>query len=1125
MKNILFTLLLLGLYGTAMAQPDGPGQIVKPEVTAPSPQAYALTKFGDIPINEFTGMVNANIPIYTAKVGKLQLPIILNYSASGVKVAQTATWTGINWTLNAGGVISRTINDAPDESISADKRLTADMIIPNQLVNGSAHAYFLNGVFVGARKYYDFKPDLWSFSFGNYSGTFYLDGDFIPRLSKVDSNMKIEIVGTETDLRQRFRNNQAFCITTPDGIKYYFGGTDACESSFMGSHRDNPYANTGFYLTKIQHPDNGIILFEYDTDLATHSVWANEEHSITYKNFENHIESLCKRPPTNEDQYIISSTATVTLNGKHLKRIYSPSSYLQIFFNRSNGSSGHYKYVLDNIEVKEGSTVMRKAEFTYLFPQAKNNSERFFLTKVELDKDRNYGSGHGRKNEEYILEYNDPLGLPIRRSQAKDQAGYFNGKFSNTIALPQNEDLQFSNYHNNLADRTPDFNYAVKGTLKKITHPTKGYTLFEYESLKAKAYDREHRSLTIWRNDPGMNPTSKTLATIPLGNFYANPDGTMGTTAAVIDEEIKVRVVLSSNAQMGHLDRVLFKLKDETANSTQLITIQMPDGNEEIGTGAFNYVREFTVNVIKDHIYTVELSNTYSSIVKFQASAYFFNTKGFKTIDENGGLRVMRTTDFTAETQSAFIKRFYYYKAKDLQADPYSLLNFKTNFEFVTDLLVLKCCNPAWGDLLTQTGSILLRTFSSAPLFADDLEKKYEYVTISYGGDNFELGGKQKQFNNTHYITSQDIHGLEGGPFKSEKLMYRGNLESIYQGTLLSEVDLIKKEGKFYKVKEQFYEYDYVPEGNGMTGITGGYTNMNCAYPQDGADNLDIGKFEFLSKRVNLISKTQKEFTSPMLITTDVIFEGGYKPIITKTDYSYGTLAGLPTAIKTTTSEDDIVNRVHYFYANQSNQIPDITPIQTAALNKLVELNKVTQPVMIKTFRGPDNGIPTLTDTKVLLYKSWNNNPNLIQPEIIRFAKGAGALEDRIYMRKYDNRGNLLEMALPDGTRTHYEYDPYDNLTVKIENYGGSDSLPIDIPVVPVDFEPGTPGPCTFSSTYPGAMVTWYYYDTFTRLLRRTVDSNCRSTYYEYDALLRLKRIKDHDGNIIEEYDTNYKLN
>ncbi|MBN9285540.1 MAG: hypothetical protein J0I85_14095, partial [Flavobacterium sp.] len=222
MKNILLTLLLIGVYGTAMAQEQQPAaalDLKMPDYTPASPNAFALTKYGDIPINEFTGMVTANIPVYTYKAGKLEVPITLNYTGAGVKVNQTASWTGINWTLNAGGVITRTIHDKPDESEYLDGRITGDMIDPAGFLNGSQYGAWLNMIFAKLRRVYDVKPDEYSFSFPGYSGNFFMDDNFIPRLVKADSNLKIEIVGTETDLKARLRQSKEFCITTPDGVK------------------------------------------------------------------------------------------------------------------------------------------------------------------------------------------------------------------------------------------------------------------------------------------------------------------------------------------------------------------------------------------------------------------------------------------------------------------------------------------------------------------------------------------------------------------------------------------------------------------------------------------------------------------------------------------------------------------------------------------------------------------------------------------------------------------------------------------------------------------------------------------------------------------------------------------
>lgn len=48
------------------------------------------------------------------KQGLIAFLINLSYHASGIRVAQEATWVGLGWCLNAGGVITRTIRGKDD---------------------------------------------------------------------------------------------------------------------------------------------------------------------------------------------------------------------------------------------------------------------------------------------------------------------------------------------------------------------------------------------------------------------------------------------------------------------------------------------------------------------------------------------------------------------------------------------------------------------------------------------------------------------------------------------------------------------------------------------------------------------------------------------------------------------------------------------------------------------------------------------------------------------------------------------------------------------------------------------------------------------------------------------------
>lgn len=82
-----------------------------------SPEAASLGKFGDVPVGHYTGIPNVSVPIYTIKYHDIRIPIALQYSSNGQKIAEEATWVGLGWNLNTGGgMISRTIKGVNDYS-------------------------------------------------------------------------------------------------------------------------------------------------------------------------------------------------------------------------------------------------------------------------------------------------------------------------------------------------------------------------------------------------------------------------------------------------------------------------------------------------------------------------------------------------------------------------------------------------------------------------------------------------------------------------------------------------------------------------------------------------------------------------------------------------------------------------------------------------------------------------------------------------------------------------------------------------------------------------------------------------------------------------------------------------
>lgn len=73
-----------------------PITITQPQIVPVSPEAAAVQKYVCYPVNHSTGLANINIPIYTIKVGDIELPISLSYHSAGIKLRQLSGWVGTN---------------------------------------------------------------------------------------------------------------------------------------------------------------------------------------------------------------------------------------------------------------------------------------------------------------------------------------------------------------------------------------------------------------------------------------------------------------------------------------------------------------------------------------------------------------------------------------------------------------------------------------------------------------------------------------------------------------------------------------------------------------------------------------------------------------------------------------------------------------------------------------------------------------------------------------------------------------------------------------------------------------------------------------------------------------------
>ncbi|MEO6962707.1 MAG: hypothetical protein ABIY90_12100 [Puia sp.] len=241
MKSSISIILLFSFIcslNNAKAQGGGgstPSPVALEKILPPPPEAAALGKYGTYPVGLFTGTPNVGIELYRLKAKRLEIPVSLRYSSNGLKVDEMPTKTGMSWTLIAGGAITRTIYDKPDEmyaravsppSPDLSTHSSTDLTVPAWLENIDVN-------------HQDTQFDEYDFNFNGYSGKFIIDLNNKPVLIPY-SNLKIEL--------------NPFKITTPDGIQYYFGENGATESSVTSSgscsRDDLRGAKSAWYLTR-----------------------------------------------------------------------------------------------------------------------------------------------------------------------------------------------------------------------------------------------------------------------------------------------------------------------------------------------------------------------------------------------------------------------------------------------------------------------------------------------------------------------------------------------------------------------------------------------------------------------------------------------------------------------------------------------------------------------------------------------------------------------------------------------------------------------------------------------------------------------------------------------------------
>lgn len=495
----------------------------------------------NVSVDEYTGTMSVNIPIYTVVSGNIVVPVSLGYNAKGIRVNEEASEVGLGWVLSAGGMITRTGRGGADvrmyfsqggdefvkeygegfdpfchktypNSTNCDV-VTSDRTEVDQWGFSEVYEKFIGDHPLGS----NMEPDIFSFYFPGYSGRFVIDTN--GEAHNLDgSPLKIEIPDYAT-----------IEITTPDGIKYTFGGRDVhsvsdplfkriteVDQTVLTTTIDAPsdwgafYSN--YYLDEIESPNGDVVTFEYEYGGIHENLGTVIQKYIM--NYTGDFSTYqCSSPYEYEMERWVERSANkiyaieeINFNGNQVKFNYTLDERPDLW-------DGGLR--LDNIEIKNyENEVIKKVDFvtrqqsastSYDVPEwnlivwtPTGNRTDPLKKRLMLDKVVFLDPITEQEVQSYEFEYNSTL-LPEKGASAVDYWGYFNGnsnaesfvplyrsytddEVGYTVSLCLTNHNAYASVYDLFTNRDANETYMQAQILKQITYPEGGYAKFEYQA-------------------------------------------------------------------------------------------------------------------------------------------------------------------------------------------------------------------------------------------------------------------------------------------------------------------------------------------------------------------------------------------------------------------------------------------------------------------------------------------------------------------------------------------------------------------------------------------------------------------------------------------------------------------
>jgi YD repeat-containing protein len=484
MRNIILLLLSFFIATNSLKAQQEIAEPQMIDILPPSPEATEFINNVAIDINEFVGKPNVSIPIANISTNNLEWPVSLSYDAGGLKVEEEASAVGAGWTLNATGLISRTIRQHPDEQganysyntyqnhgyfsdmaklVFANSGIIDTMKLvnldnyENEIMEGSFYesASFVDSIADG---FIDTHADMYFYNFGGHSGKFYFSPD--RQLVHLDYNTlkfkeyPFKIANYPIDMPG---DAYYWEIVDEKGITYKFEKAEnintASQSNFINETTYTDY-QSAWYLTEMSIGSE-YIKFYYENNNYIDVNFYTESKKI-------------KIGAHGETQSSLSTNQTTTY-GHRIKSISSSKKDSILFHYNTDRLDKINKQKLDEIEVFKNHNKIKEYRFF----------QSYFGTNTKLRLDSLREENGGLKKPPHKFEYFSGTTFPSVDSKSQDLWGYYNSNGANTLIPEYKTDLY--HFRLGLAIRSSNLLSTKQGTLKRIYYPTGGYHEFEYE--------------------------------------------------------------------------------------------------------------------------------------------------------------------------------------------------------------------------------------------------------------------------------------------------------------------------------------------------------------------------------------------------------------------------------------------------------------------------------------------------------------------------------------------------------------------------------------------------------------------------------------------------------------------